>query len=670
MAATLHSTGGVGAPGPAAASSPRSRRTSDAERTAHDLTLRLADSYTHAAQADTRAKQAADARVRHVVMHAQESNFTLWAALSREQELRREGHDRLEMMRGPVRVHARIRPLTSAERSRGFVPIVRCLPSGIVELRPIAVRASGVAATLKPKPRFYQFDAVYTPDCPQAHVFDDVRPLVQSAVDGHSASVVCFGPSRSGKTFTMFGNEATVISGDLGERAAGVAQRAGRELFRLLALEGGDMRAQATDFVPEGRLLEPSPVDGGARARSDRPATADSSGRKHSRDTGAIAGPGPGAGAGAGAGDARRRTHVGVVHAPPASAEDATAPASRPTSAAPRSKGAPGAGFITPLGLQLGDWVSGAGDRVASTAGRTGSGAPIRASKPPPGSKGWVEWGHFGLTAKVRVNVLEVRGDQVYDMLRRGRTPAVPLKTWVSAEGTSAVQDAVGVIVTSPEQFSEVIRSGLKRCHPRPKTSHLVVRVVVQVRRELDGMQRRGKLMLVDLATPERVLRPGLSPEETEDVRDVAVSLYRLGELLSGVARGDEAVSFMGHTLTQLLCDSISSGKGMLVAHASPTSVGQSETERALRFAGKIKLAKASQQAAAAAAAGGGDEGDRDAPARPRRRVSGAGRSGQRLASTAPAAAMRRWDGDDGHTLAATHGIVGPGIGRRRARVK
>ena len=76
-----------------------------------------------------------------------------------------------------------------------------------------------------------------------------------------------FGPADSGKTFTMFGLESHVIAGELTERTSGLAQRCGRELFRLLALEGGDATAADPSFQPFNPHVE-------AAAGGQRPSTA------------------------------------------------------------------------------------------------------------------------------------------------------------------------------------------------------------------------------------------------------------------------------------------------------------------------------------------------------------------------------------------------------------
>jgi len=52
------------------------------------------------------------------------------------------------------------------------------------------------------------FGSVFGQDCIQAEVFNDLRSLAQSAVDGYNVLIMAGGPPNSGKTFTMLG-EAT-----------------------------------------------------------------------------------------------------------------------------------------------------------------------------------------------------------------------------------------------------------------------------------------------------------------------------------------------------------------------------------------------------------------------------------------------------------------------------
>ncbi len=50
----------------------------------------------------------------------------------------------------------------------------------------------------------YTFDRVYGPDTKQIEIFETAaRPLVKGAMDGYNGTLLCYGQTSSGKTFTM-----------------------------------------------------------------------------------------------------------------------------------------------------------------------------------------------------------------------------------------------------------------------------------------------------------------------------------------------------------------------------------------------------------------------------------------------------------------------------------
>lgn len=113
--------------------------------------------------------------------------------------MRRKLHNKIQDLRGNVRVFVRCRPfLSSDEVSSTEESCVRCNAEGTtVSLSEHCSRGSG---------QVFQFDNVYNQHCDQEDVFDNVKDLIQSALDGYRVCVFSYGQTGSGKTHTMTGD--------------------------------------------------------------------------------------------------------------------------------------------------------------------------------------------------------------------------------------------------------------------------------------------------------------------------------------------------------------------------------------------------------------------------------------------------------------------------------
>ncbi|CAB3404987.1 unnamed protein product [Caenorhabditis bovis] len=101
----------------------------------------------------------------------------------------REQHNELVDLKGQIRVAVRIRDSLSK---------IVCCKS---EVR------------LDPNGQPYQFEHVFAPTLKQLDVFKEIKELIQSVLHGYNVCLVAYGPTGSGKTFTMFGesdNEGVV----------------------------------------------------------------------------------------------------------------------------------------------------------------------------------------------------------------------------------------------------------------------------------------------------------------------------------------------------------------------------------------------------------------------------------------------------------------------------
>ena len=46
---------------------------------------------------------------------------------------------------------------------------------------------------------------MFPPSCPQEQIFNEVKPFIQSALDGENVCIFAYGQTGSGKTYTMEG---------------------------------------------------------------------------------------------------------------------------------------------------------------------------------------------------------------------------------------------------------------------------------------------------------------------------------------------------------------------------------------------------------------------------------------------------------------------------------
>jgi len=133
-----------------------------------------------------------------------------------ERILRKKYYNQIEDMKGKIRVYCRARPLSKTETARGNHSVI------------LSPDEYTLQVSTKRGMKEFQFDQVYTPDTrgSQENVFEDVKMLVQSAVDGYNVCIFAYGQTGSGKTFTMIGES----SGSL----PGIAPRAFGEIYELL----------------------------------------------------------------------------------------------------------------------------------------------------------------------------------------------------------------------------------------------------------------------------------------------------------------------------------------------------------------------------------------------------------------------------------------------------
>lgn len=130
----------------------------------------------------------------------------------KEEKLRRQLFNELQELKGNIRVYCRYKPPSGGELEDG---IAATTEDGLVTQ--IRDDASG-------KVHQFEFDASYGPKTGQEEIFNDVKPLSTSVLDGYNVCIFAYGQTGSGKTFTMEGPPDN----------PGVNYRTVQELFRLI----------------------------------------------------------------------------------------------------------------------------------------------------------------------------------------------------------------------------------------------------------------------------------------------------------------------------------------------------------------------------------------------------------------------------------------------------
>ncbi|KAM9797823.1 kinesin-like protein KIF25 [Neosynchiropus ocellatus] len=145
-----------------------------------------------------------------------------------ERERRKELHNTVVELRGNIRVHCRVRPVLPFDRvqagSGSSEEVIHAVGNDTLLVNSPKTGPSGGQT------KMFEFERVHGPEDSQEAVFEEVRPLLTSLLDGYNVCIMAYGQTGSGKTHTMLGSQQ-----ELQKRQQGIIPQAADELFRLIS---------------------------------------------------------------------------------------------------------------------------------------------------------------------------------------------------------------------------------------------------------------------------------------------------------------------------------------------------------------------------------------------------------------------------------------------------
>eukprot|EP00730_Choanoeca_flexa_P003788 TRINITY_DN11501_c0_g1_i2.p1 TRINITY_DN11501_c0_g1~~TRINITY_DN11501_c0_g1_i2.p1 ORF type:complete len:1254 (+),score=334.37 TRINITY_DN11501_c0_g1_i2:2090-5851(+) len=153
--------------------------------------------------------------------------------LAEERKLRKQYYNKIEDMKGKIRVYCRARPLSSTEKERECQRVVS------------APDEFTIVVNDGTKDEEFQFDSVFMPEHGQEVVYEDTHNLVQSAVDGYNVCIFAYGQTGSGKTYTMIGDSNRPMT------SPGLAPRAFQDIFELIAGNSSKFNFEVSCYMIE-----------------------------------------------------------------------------------------------------------------------------------------------------------------------------------------------------------------------------------------------------------------------------------------------------------------------------------------------------------------------------------------------------------------------------------
>lgn len=139
--------------------------------------------------------------VKNVLNQQQDQMAFLKKRYEEEVKLRKTIFNQLQDLKGNIRVLARVRPINQREiKDQGDLPDAIVVPP-MTDNQMVLQQSVGGRVTQVP----FEFERVFGPASTQENVFEEVKELISSCLDGYNVSLLAYGQTGSGKSHSMLG---------------------------------------------------------------------------------------------------------------------------------------------------------------------------------------------------------------------------------------------------------------------------------------------------------------------------------------------------------------------------------------------------------------------------------------------------------------------------------
>ncbi|KAL3235263.1 Kinesin-like protein CIN8 [Nakaseomyces bracarensis] len=402
----------------------------------------------------------------------------------------------------------------------------------------------GIAAKMNSKT--YTVDKVFGPSASQRLVFEEIaEPLFQDFVKGYNCTILVYGMTSTGKTYTMTGDEK-LYNGELGD-AAGIIPRVLFKLFDTLENNKDDYLVKCSFVELYNEELKDlldsnvhSTVNENKKLRIfdssvSNPSASRSSSRSNSRN-----------------------------NSPRAPPDNARAQLLR-----------------RKLNRQ---------NNSGSTKATISSQNRFSRTKPNSMENGKSQSQH-------NTNIHSGTNSSNSNNTNNSSSSGQPVQ--IDQSASIYIQNLEEFHITTAMEGLALLQKGLKqrqvastKMNDFSSRSHSIFTITLYKEREGE-LFRVSKMNLVDLAGSENISRSGAMNQRAKEAGSINQSLLTLGRVINSLADKSEHIPFRESKLTRLLQDSLGGNtKTALIATISPAKATSEETCSTLEYASKAKNIK------------------------------------------------------------------------------